>query len=74
MILNEWLTKIKQWWAGMFERGEELPPVEQTPVEQSETTVEPVREKIKKKSRSSAQPTKKPKSPRKKKETANKKK
>ena len=72
MILNEWFTKIKQWWAGMLERGEELPPVEQPPVEQPETTVEPVREKSKKKSRSSAQPTKKPKSPRKKKETSDK--
>ena len=39
MILNEWLTKIKQWWAGMLERGEELPPVEQPPVEQPETTM-----------------------------------
>jgi hypothetical protein len=82
MILNEWLTKIKQWWAGMLERGEELPPVEQPPVEQPpveqppveqpETTVDPVLENIKKKSRSSAQPTKKPKSPRKKKKTSDK--
>ena len=74
MILNEWLTKIKQWWAGMLERGEELPPVEQTPVEQSETTVEPVREKIKKKSRSSALVGRDRKSPKKKKETSDKKK
>tara|TARA_B100001013_G_C24579531_1_gene430013 strand:+ start:371 stop:595 length:225 start_codon:yes stop_codon:yes gene_type:complete len=74
MILNEWLTKIKQWWAGMLERGEESPLVEQPPVKQSETTVDPVLENIKKKSRSSALPTKKPKIPKKKKETANKKK
>jgi hypothetical protein len=79
MILNEWLTKIKQWWAGMLERGEELPPVEQPPVEQPpveqpETTVEPVREKIKKKSRSSALVGRDRKSPKKKKETSDKKK
>ena len=81
MILNEWFTKIKQWWAGMLERGEELPPiesfvefVEQPPVEQPETTVEPVREKIKKKSRSSALVGRDRKSPKKKKETSAKKK
>ena len=71
MILNEWLTKIKQWWAGM---GEQPKPVEQTPVEQPETTEKPyVRVKRNKKSRPPAQPTKKPKTPRKKKETGDKK-
>jgi hypothetical protein len=80
MILNEWLTKIKQWWVGMIERygwkviEEEPLPVEQPPVEQPETTVDPVLENIKKKSRSAAQPTKKPKLPKKKKETSAKKK
>jgi len=79
-MLNEWLTKIKQWWAGMIDRdvgrviGEEPTPVEQTPVEQPETTEKPyVRVKRNKKPRSPAQPTKKPKTPRKKKETGDKK-
>ena len=70
MILNECLTKIKQWWAGMVEQPK---PVEQTLVEQPETTAEPVRVKRNKKSRPPAQPTKKPKTPRKKKETGDKK-
>ena len=58
MILNEWVAKIKQWWVGMVEQPK---PVEQTPVEQPETTVKPVRVKRNKKSRPPAQPTKKPK-------------
>ena len=79
MILNEWVTKIKQWWAGMVDRdvgrviGEQPTLVEQTPVEQPETTAEPVRVKRNKKSRPPAQPTKKPKTPRKTKETGDKK-
>jgi hypothetical protein len=79
MKLNEYLTKIKQWWAGMVDRdvgrviGEQPILVEQTPVEQPETTVKPVRVKRNKKSRPPAQPTKKPKTPRKKKETGDKK-
>ena len=80
MILNEWVTKIKQWWAGMVDRdvgrviGEQPTLVEQTPVEQPETTEKPyVRVKRNKKSRPPAQPTKKPKTPRKKKETGDKK-
>ena len=72
MILNEWVTKIKQWWAGMREQPK---PAEQTPVEQPVTTVKPyVRAKSKKQSRPPAQTTKKPKTPRKKKETGAKKK
>ena len=77
MILNEWLTKIKQWWADMREQPES---VEQTPVEQPEPVEqapveqpEPPAEKSKKKSRSPAKTTKKPKTPRKTKETGDKK-
>ena len=80
MVLNEYLTKIKQWWAGMIDRdvgrviGEQPKPVEQIPVKQPVTTEKPyVRVKGNKKSRPPAQPTKKPKTPRKKKETGDKK-
>ena len=73
MILNECWTKIKQWWAGMVEQPK---PVVQVPVKKPETTVEPVREKSKKKYRSpkTTQTTKKPKTSHKKKETSDRRK